>query len=228
MVHGEGFEPPTFTLWEQIYSLPRPSVCASHAWKGGWDLNPRKRICSPLPRLSATTLFGVRRGNAPLRGVHSPPCLLKLPHNLKKRQSQYGHLRGLNRFSANLEKICWSRLLSLLIGYAFVSSKSWWTGRESNPPHRPCKGPSPPRNMPAHSILVRDTRFALVQPDELNHLRPASLTLWLSRVNFGTGGGSRTLRNWFLRPARIPIPPPQHIFSKNLARLTGLEPAITG
>ncbi len=24
-----------------------------------------------------------------------------------------------------------------------------WTGRESNPPHRPCKGQSPPGNMPA-------------------------------------------------------------------------------
>ena len=27
-----------------------------------------------------------------------------------------------------------------------------WTGWESNPPHRPCKGQSPPRNMPARTF----------------------------------------------------------------------------
>jgi hypothetical protein len=89
------------------------------AWKGERDSNPRVRFCRPEPSHSAIPLFGVRRGNAPLSRVHSPTCLLKLPHNLVDRKGVEPSTQTLQGFVAPTEHAS--------------PHKFWWGKRESNP-----------------------------------------------------------------------------------------------
>ena len=54
--------------------------------------------------------------------------------------------------------------------------KSWWTTRESNSPHAPCKGASPPRNMRSHEFDGGYLRESNAAPPARKGCRTSSYT----------------------------------------------------
>lgn len=145
MVTGEGFEPPMFTTW--VLGL-QPSAFATTLPRHGNPDQIRTGVKGfAVPCLASRPPgYSLRRGSLGESNPGWQPCLdsiRKLPLNW----GEAGCRSPRSEPQSNL--------------LAEATSHFWWTTRESNPPHSACKAPSPPWNMPAHSILVGISSFSL-------------------------------------------------------------------